>query len=162
MSHAPPTLHMICGKIAAGKSTLAAELARAPGTVAISEDAWLHALFADEMTSISDYVRCAAKLHRIMAPHVVSVLNAGVSVVLDFQANTIDARSWMRGILDRTDAAHLLHVLDVPDEICLQRLRARNARGDHPFEVSEAQFHRISQHVVTPTADEGFTIRLHC
>lgn len=42
-----PTLHMICGKIAAGKSTLAARLAEADRTVLIAEDDWLGALYAD-------------------------------------------------------------------------------------------------------------------
>ncbi|MCP1337168.1 hypothetical protein [Futiania mangrovi] len=38
-----PTLHMLCGKIAAGKSTLAASLASSPDTVlmALSEETHL-------------------------------------------------------------------------------------------------------------------------
>ena len=36
-----PTLHLVCGKIAAGKSTLANRLANAPATVLISEDYWM-------------------------------------------------------------------------------------------------------------------------
>ena len=44
MTGQPPTLHMLCGKIASGKSTLAAELGRVEGTVILVEDAWLHAL----------------------------------------------------------------------------------------------------------------------
>lgn len=31
MTFAPATLHLLCGKIASGKSTLAAELSAAPG-----------------------------------------------------------------------------------------------------------------------------------
>lgn len=42
----PPTLHMLCGKIASGKSTLAARLSATPGTVLVSEDAWRTALSA--------------------------------------------------------------------------------------------------------------------
>lgn len=152
---------MLCGKIAAGKSTLAAQLARAEGTVLISEDAWLNALFADQMSSGSDYLRCAAKLHEIMGPHVAALLNAGVSVVLDFPANTVAQRDWMRGILAAANAAHQLHILDASDETCLARLRARNASGEHPFAVTEAQFHRFSAHFAEPSPDEGFTIVRH-
>ena len=47
MSDLRPTLHFFCGKIAAGKSTLAAKLAEQEGTVLIAEDAWLAALYAD-------------------------------------------------------------------------------------------------------------------
>jgi len=36
-----PRLHMLCGKIASGKSTLAARLGSAPGTALLAEDTWL-------------------------------------------------------------------------------------------------------------------------
>lgn len=114
MPPAPPTLHMLCGKIASGKSTLAARLARAEGSVLVSEDDWLSALYADEMTSLKDYARCSRRLRRVMGPHVAALLNAGLSVVLDFAANTAETRGWMRGILDATGARHELHVIDVP------------------------------------------------
>lgn len=156
-----PILHMLCGKIAAGKSTLAASLASAPGTVLIAEDDWLNALFADELVSLPDYVRCSSKLRRIMAPHVTAVLNAGVSVVLDFPANTVEQRKWMRGILKNTSAAHQLHLLEPPDEVCLSRLRARNSQSDHPFAVTEAQFRQFSSHFTVPTPDEGFNVVRH-
>jgi predicted kinase len=161
MSDRSPTLHMICGKIAAGKSTLSAKLGGEIATVVISEDDWLKILFAEEMTSIGDYLRCTRKLRRIMGPHVASMLNAGVSVVLDFQANSLEARQWMRSIIDQSKASHVLHLLDVPDAVCLARLRARNARGDHPFKVTEEQFHYISSHFVAPTPSENFNIATH-
>ena len=68
-----------------------------------------------------------SKLRSIMGPHVTSLLNEGNSVVMDFQANTIEARNWIRSILEQTEAAHTLHVLEVPDEICIARLHKRNA-----------------------------------
>lgn len=154
-------LHMLCGKIASGKSTLAAELARAPGTVLIAEDEWLGALYGGEMADIADFVRRSAMLRAAMGPHVAHLLNAGVSVVLDFQANTVESRSWMRTILDETGAAHRLHVLSASDETCLARLRERNAAGTHAFAATEAQFHRISAHHVEPTPDEGFEVVVH-
>ena len=154
-------LHMLCGKIAAGKSTLAASLASAPGTILIAEDDWLNALFADELVSLPDYVRCSSKLRQIMAPHVTAVLNAGVSVVVDFPANTVEQRRWMRGILEDTTASHRLHLLEAPDEVCLARLRERNRQGDHPFAVTEAQFHQVSSHFAAPSPDEGFKVVRH-
>jgi len=38
MSHVTPVLHMVCGKVASGKSTLCAELARAPSVLVITMD----------------------------------------------------------------------------------------------------------------------------
>lgn len=161
MTNPSPTLHVLCGKIAAGKSTLAARLGGLPETVLVAEDAWLNALYPGEVQSPKDYLRCSALLRRALGPHVAALLDAGVSVVLDFPANTVEQRAWMRGILQATNAAHQLHVLDVPDEICLARLRARNANGEHPFAATEAQFHLFSKHFTLPTPDEGFTVVKH-
>ncbi|MEL7012438.1 MAG: ATP-binding protein [Pseudomonadota bacterium] len=160
MSKPPATLHLIYGKIASGKSTLAAKLGQEPATIVISEDAWLATLFAGEMTTLNDYVRCMAKLREVMAPHIVSLLQSGLSVVLDFQANTVDSRNWMRRVFEQANAPHILHVLDVPDAVCLKRLETRNAQGDHPFTISAEQFHHISRHVVPPSPAEKFNTRV--
>jgi predicted kinase len=161
MSSTKPTLHLLCGKIASGKSTLTAQLSRTAGTIVIAEDEWLNALYSEEMSSISDYMRCMLKFREVMGPHVVSLLNEGNSVVLDFQANTIASRDWMRGILEQTKAAHKLHILDVPDEVCIARLHARNTQGDHPFAATEEQFRQISKHFVAPSPEEGFNMVIH-
>jgi len=158
MASNAPTLHLICGKIAAGKSTLAARLGCAPNTVVISEDDWLSALFADEIKTGQDYVRFATKLKAVIGPHVADLLNAGLSVVLDFPANTVEFRRWMHGILEATDADHVLHVLDVPEDVCLARLRARNSAGDHAFAANEEQFRRFSEFFVPPSPEEGFNV----
>lgn len=155
-----PTLHILCGKIASGKSTLADQLVR-EGGVLIAEDDWLGALFGDQMKTGADYIRCTAKLRSIMAPHVVSLLNAGTIVVLDFPANTVEQRAWMRDILTETTAAHQLHILDTPDEVCLARLANRNAVGEHPFAVTDDQFRQFSKHFARPSGDEGFNLVVH-
>lgn len=156
-----PVLHMLCGKIASGKSTLSQQLAAAPNTVRIIEDDWLAALFAEEMLTPRDFMRCSAKLRGAMAPHIVGLLKAGISVVLDFQANTPEARAWMRELFEEAGAAHELHLLTASDALCLDRLRARNAGGEHPFEATEAQFHQVTKFFQPPSPDEGFTVIRH-
>ena len=156
MSSHVPTLHMFCGKIAAGKSTLAARLAEAPATVLIREDHWTSCLFKDEMRTVDDYTRCSRRLRAAMSPHVAAILKAGLSVVLDFQANTVATRQWMRGIFESAGAAHRLHVLDVPDEICRARLHQRNAAGTHEFAATDAEFDIITSYFVPPSEAEGF------
>ena len=158
---ARPTLHILCGKAASGKSTLATRLSEAPGVIAISEDDWLATLFGEEMSSLRDYVRYSARLEQAMDPHIRALLANGLSVVLDFQANTPTRRAWMRGLIDATGAAHRLHFLDVPDEICKARLRARNADASHAFSLSEAEFDQLSDYFVPPRPEEGFTIIRH-
>ena len=156
-----PVLHMVCGKIGAGKSTLARRLAAAPATVLVSEDAWLAALYPGEIRELPDYVRCAGRLKQAIEGHLAALLAAGVSVVLDFPANTVANRRWMRGLFEAAGAAHVLHLLELPDAVCKQRLRVRNASGTHPFETSEAQFDLIGSHFVVPTPEEGFEVKRH-
>ncbi len=155
------TLHLLCGKIAAGKSTLAAELSRQPGTVTIAEDAWLARLYPGEILTIDDQVKCSERLCEAMAPHIVQLLKSGLSVVLDFHANTVRRRAWMRGIVDSSGAAHQLHYFDVPDEVCLERLHRRNDAGTHEYKVTDGEFALFTRYFVPPTPDEGFDVVVH-
>jgi predicted kinase len=147
---------MICGKIAAGKSTLARRLAEAPDTILISEDVWLSTLYRDEQRTVAEYARNARRLREVMGGHVEALLRAGLSVVLDFPANTPANRQWMRGLFENAGAAHRLHFIDLPDAVCKARLRQRNAAGTHQFMVSDAEFDEITAYLVPPSADEGF------
>ena len=161
MDTSPATLHLLCGKIAAGKSTLCAELAAAPNTVVIAEDAWLAMLYGDRMKTGADFMHFCARLRAALTDHIAALLRSGLSVVLDFAANTRGQRAWMREVIAASGAVHQLHFLDVPDEVCLARLRARNASGAHPFAATEEQFRRFSAHFEAPAADEGFEIVRH-
>src|SRR6266851_8175912 len=100
-----PTLYLLCGKIAAGKSTLARRLAARRATLLISEDHWTSNLFAGDLKTIEDYGRLSARLRAAMGPHVVDILRQGLSVVLDFPANTVRNRDWMRSLIAQADVA---------------------------------------------------------
>lgn len=154
----PPVLHLLCGKAASGKSTLARRLAEGPSTVLISEDFWLSRLYKDEQKTIADYIRNSRRLREVMGPHVTALLKAGLSIVLDFPANTPAIRSWMRGLADTAGVEHRLHFLAASDEECKGRLRKRNEDGSHEFTVSDAEFDEITRYFVPPAASEGLTI----
>jgi predicted kinase len=161
MSSNEPTLHLVCGKIAAGKSTLVNELGQLPGTVVVREDHWLARLYPGEQNSLADYVRNSARLRSAMATHLVDLLRCGLSIVLDFPANTPSSRAWMRTLFEGAGCAHRLHYLDVADEVCKARLRRRNESGEHEFTVSDEDFDRFTAHFVPPTAEEAFEVILH-
>lgn len=93
-----------------------------------------------------------------MKPHLVSLLKAGLSVVLDFPANTQTNREWMMSIIKESGASNQLHYLKVSDEVCKSSLRARNAEGEHEFSASDQQFEIITRYFSEPAADEGFDI----
>ena len=156
-----PTLYLLCGKIAAGKSTLARRLAARPATLLISEDHWTSHLFSGDLRTIDDYARYSARLRAAMGPHIVDILRQGLSIALDFPANTVGNRNWMRSLITRANVAHELHLLDVPDTICKQRLRERNAGGEHPFQVSEADYDLFTSYFVPPEPCEGFNVVVH-
>ncbi len=155
------TLYLLCGKIAAGKSTLARQLAARPATLLISEDHWTSHLFSEDLKTIDDYSLYSARLRAAMAPHIIDILQKGLSVVLDFPANTVAYRSWMRNLFTQANVAHELHLLDVSDSSCKQRLRERNMRGAHPFQVSEAEYQLFTSYFVPPQANEGFNVVVH-
>ncbi len=161
MASGQAELHFLCGKIAAGKSTLAKALAAQNRAVVLSEDEWLPLLYPDELLTIPDYMCYSTRLKKVVGPLVRDLLAAGVTVVLDFPANTMEQRRWMKELADSTGAPHTLHYLDVSDEVCKDRLKARNAGGDHPFEVTDEQFAKITSHFVPPSEGEGFRMVVH-
>ena len=160
MDHTP-TLHLFCGKIGSGKSTLAAQFGAEASTVLIREDQLLANLYPGEIVTIEDYARCSGRLRRTIGPHIVELLRNGVSVALDFQANTTAVRGWMRHLINEANCSHQLHLLQTPDPICRERLAARNASGSHEYQVSEADFDLFSSYFVAPGQDEGFNLVHH-
>ena len=155
------TLYLLCGKIAAGKSTLARRLAERPATLLITMDHWMSLLFPTENRTIEDFARLSARLRAAIGPHVVDILRQDLSVVLDFPANTVRWRGWMRSLITEANVAHELHVLDVPDAICKQRLRQRNADGRHPYDVNEETYELFTSYFDPPGPNEGFNIVVH-
>jgi predicted kinase len=156
MPRSDATLHMLCGKIAAGKSTLSAKLAQAERTLVISEDRWIEQLYGPELKTLADYFERCERLRAALAPHVVGLLRADVSVVLDFHANTLRSRRWMRALFEEAGASHQLHFLDVADEVCKARMHARKAAGGDG--VSDAEFDHVNSFFVPPEPGEEFNV----
>ena len=67
----------------------------------------------------------------------------------------------MRSLVVEAEVAHELHVLDVPEAICKERLRCRNEGGKHTYQVDEATCDSFMAYFVPPTPDEGFNVILH-
>jgi len=156
-----PTLHLLCGKIASGKSTLAQSLAVTHSALLLSEDQWLARLYPGQIQTVSDYVRLARQLREVVGPLVMDLLKARVPVVLDFPANTIADRQWLRGLADASGVAHCVHSLELDDDTCRARLHVRNARAEHEFAATDAEFDVITRYFQTPEEREGLTIEVH-
>lgn len=157
---ARPTLHFFCGKAGAGKSTLARQLAGAGPAILLSEDVWLSRLYGDTLKGFDDYVRYSQRLRTVVEPLVVDLLKAGQTVVMDFQGNTRSRRRWFRAMFEAAGAAHVLHVIETPDALCLARIARRNhERPEGSSEVSEADYWHVTSFFEPPEAAEGFEIQ---
>jgi len=156
------TLHLMCGKMASGKSTLATSLAKNNKTILIVEDEWLSKLYPDEIKSIRDYINYSSRLHNIIKPHVVTLLKEGISVVLDFPANTTKQRNKLRIIFEQANAAHTLHYVEASNTKCKQQLMKRNQSSpDQMAFTTEEEFDTINQYFQAPSDAENFFIIRH-
>src|SRR6185436_2669240 len=111
------TLLFFAGKMAAGKSTLAKRLAEREDAVVLNQDELLDALFPGLVVNVASYLEYSGRINKTIAPIVTALLMKGVSIVLDFPANTRNQRAWFRGIIDATGADHELHFVNTPDAI---------------------------------------------
>jgi predicted kinase len=160
--NAGPTMHILCGKMAAGKSTLSRRLASEFNAILISEDLWLSQLYGDEIHTFDDYLKCSAKLKEVLSLHLLELLRHGNSIVLDFPANVPRQRHWFRSIFESAGANHVLHYVDTTDELCKTQLRKRNQEKPPGSKVmSEAEFDHITSFFVPPEDAEGFNVKLY-
>lgn len=156
-----PVLHLMTGKIASGKSTLAKSLAAEHSAILLSEDQWLSRLYPDQIKSITDYVRLARQIREVVGPLVIDLLRAGVTVVLDFPANTPQDRQWLRGLADVAEVSHCVHYIEVDDDTCRARLHLRNQRGEHEFTATDAEFDVITSYFRELVEGEGLRVEVH-
>ena len=158
VSSSTATLHFLCGKAGAGKSTIAQTLCAQHHAILLCEDVWLARLYGAEMQTFENYLDYAGRLKSVLAPLVTQLLHAGQSVVLDFPANTIAARRWYLALAG--DAPHCLHFVDTPDALCLERITRRNLeRPEGSHHLTEEQFHYLSGFFQAPTAAEQYQIK---
>ena len=84
-------LVFFCGKMGAGKSTLARQLADQPNMVLISEDDWLSKLYPNQIHSVKTYQQHSEQIKPLVFELSQQVLHK-VRVILDFPANTNNAK----------------------------------------------------------------------
>lgn len=155
-------LFFFCGKMAAGKSTLAREIAWREDAVLLVQDELLIKLFPGEVIDIPSFVKYSSRLRDALAAHICSLLSKGISVVLDFPGNTRTQRTWFRELFECADVDHELHYVDVTDELCKRQLRKRSKEFDEGSAfTSDAEFDAITKYFQTPSDDENFNVIHH-
>ena len=155
-------LIFLCGKMAAGKSSLARDLAARENAVLLVQDEFVDALFSGEITDVQAFVQRYSRLKNALTPHICALLSRGISVVLDFAAATKAQRVWFRELIERTKVAHELHFVDASDALCKSQLRNRSKGlpAGTPW-TTEADFETINAYFQPPTEDERFNVVRH-
>ena len=152
-------LTFFCGKMGAGKTTKASEIAAKRNAVLLSEDEWLASVFPNKITSLEDYIKYSSRLNPQMKKLVQSILVTGSDVIMDFPANTIRQREWFRTIFSEIQAPHNLIYIDLPNEICLARIAERSVEQPERSKTDTPEmFEVVTRYFMAPTPDEGFNI----
>ena len=157
-------LLFICGKMAAGKSTLSKELAAREDAVHLAQDGLLEALYPGEFIDLATFVKYSTRLQCVLTPHIVALLTKGVSVVLDFAANTKRQRAWFRQLIEMSGSDHELHFIVASDELCKRQLKQRSEELGLPPGAkwtTEAHFEEVTAYFDPPVVDEGFNVVRH-
>lgn len=152
-------LVFFCGKMGAGKSTKAAEVARDKNAVLLCEDEWLESLYPNKVRSLEDYIEYSNLLKPHIKKLVQSILASGTDVVMDFPANTVAQRAWFREIFTEVGAPHRMMYLDKPDDVCLAQIAKRRIEQPHRADTDTAEmFEAITKFFSEPKPEEGFNI----
>lgn len=152
-------LTFFCGKMGAGKSTKAIEIAREGNAVLLSEDEWLAALYPNKISSLNDYIEYSNLLKPQIKKLVQSILSSGTSVVMDFPANTLSQRDWFRSVFSEIEAPHSLVYIDLPNEICLKQIGKRCIeQSERAATDTTEMFELVTKYFMAPTPEEGFNI----
>lgn len=154
------TLIFFCGKMGSGKSTRAGQVTAERNAVLISEDDWLAALYADDISSFDDYLHYSKRLRPLVQAHVEKLLRAGTDVVMDFPANTKRQREWFKQLFTSAEAPYVFYYLQASDELCLQQIAQRQIEQPQRAAFdTEAVFNQVNKYFEAPHESEGLEIR---
>jgi len=147
----------------AGKSTLSKEISSKEGAVLLSEDEWLKTIYPDEIRNFDDYIKYSSRLKPMMKQHVQNILNAGVSVVMDFPGNTEKQREWFKELYTACGCNHKLIYLEASDNLCIKRIAKRaKTQPERALFDTEDVFHQVTSYFQPPLEKEGFNIHVVC
>lgn len=125
-------------------------------------DCILERLFPGEIVVIPSSVTYSARIRDALAPHICSLRSMGISVVLDFPANTRNQRSWLYQLCLKSGAEHELHFIDAPDDVRKRQLgeRSKGLPAGARW-TTDADCDAITAYFDPPAADERFNVIQH-
>ena len=135
------TVHLVFGRVGAGKTTYARQYARDRRAVFFCLDEWMANLFtmdAPQPLTLAWMLPRVERAERQIWAAAQQILAAGVDVVLELGFFTRAQRDRMRALA----AGHEIqtHVVDAPAAVRRDRVRARNQSAEMTIEVDDATF----------------------
>lgn len=154
-----PTVHLLCGYAASGKTALARRIGSETGAVRFTLDEWMLALY-DFGPHDSCYGPAAERVKELIWSVAAECLRGGLDVVLDWSQWNRQRRSEWGARATDAGARVLVHYLAVPLDTALERLAARNLErppGSHVLDLGQARAF-FEGHFEAPEAEEGLEI----
>ena len=154
------TAHHIYGPTAAGKSTLAQQMAAQINGVRFAIDEWMHAMFAEDMPDalemrwvMSRVARCQDQIWSVAA----QVLATGTDVVLELGLLRKSDRAAIKARVELAGHKAVFHFVDADVEVRRARVLRRNAeRGaTYSFDITPTMFEAMERCFEWPTAEEA-------
>lgn len=145
--------------MAAGKSTLARDISNNKKALLLCEDKLLATLYPGEIVNLPTYAKLSNRLKSAVEQLVVDLLSHGISIVLDFPANTISQRGWLVGMAVQARALHEIHYIELSDSTCkLQLLKRAAEEPDRASTDTVEMFDAVSQYFEPPSAKENLNL----
>ena len=155
------TLIFFCGKMGAGKSSLSREIASKEQTILLSEDDWLKTIYSDEINNFEDYIKYSSRLKPLIKQHVQNILNAGISVVMDFPGNTERQRMWFKEIYTECGFPHKLIYVEASNNTCIKQIKIRRETNPERAKFdTEDVFHQVTSYFQPPLEHVCFNVEV--
>ena len=159
-------IHLICGPIGAGKTTVAHIVSEKCGAIRFSEDEWLNRLFVPDAPeglldqpiediaswAVEKYQRCRGQIWKICD----QLLAQDLSVVLDGAAANKEQRDLIRKKAQQHGVDFQLHYVTAEVETRRKRIVERNAEKGKTFslEVTPEMFDKMEVFFEAPSVEE--------
>ena len=149
-----PVLHLVCGMIGAGKTTLAKQIEQDTGAIRFCPDEWLLALMQD-VHDRGEMDRLRPAVEALQWSVARSLLGAGVDVVLEngfwIRQERLDYCSQGKAL----GAEVRLYFLDLPRDELLRRVAVRNEVTDaRSLKITAAEIDHWSNRFERPEGEE--------
>lgn len=139
MTRSRPTVHLIYGYIAAGKTTLAKALERELPAVRYSPDEFMVTLFGEDPRE-DDFRKYQPRIYEMASAHWPQVIRCGVDVVLDYAFWPRWHRDAARAVATEAGADTKLYFVRCADDVALARALARNESLGGSLYINENTF----------------------